>query len=132
MEPLSFQQVLLSSSESEEADAAADHKDTVQPITPCSAGIRKRGRKGIDDAIAGAILEMAAASKLRKAAIQQRDARYTITNCIKALDEMKGVDEQVYFAAIDLFNDPTAREMFLSLKRDKRLIWLQRKCRSSS
>ncbi|KAL6220721.1 hypothetical protein ACLB2K_008477 [Fragaria x ananassa] len=132
LEPLSFQQVLLSSSESEEADAAADHKDTVQPITPCSAGIRKRGRKGIDDAIAGAILEMAAASKLRKAAIQQRDARYTITNCIKALDEMKGVDEQVYFAAIDLFNDTTAREWFLSLKRDKRLIWLQRKCGSSS
>ncbi|XP_024177813.1 L10-interacting MYB domain-containing protein [Rosa chinensis] len=131
LEPLSIPQEVPSSSESEEADDGVDDKETVQPITPSTTGIRKRGRKGIDDAIAGAILEMAAASKLRTAAIQQRDARYTIANCIKALDEMKGVDEQLYFAALDLFNKPTAREMFLSLKHDKRLIWLQGKCRAA-
>lgn len=130
-EPLSFQQEVLSSSESEEADDAVDDKETVQPTTPSSAGIRKRGRKGIDDAIARAILEMATASKLRTAAIQQRSSRYTIANCIKELDEMKGVEEQVYFAALDLFNKPIAREVFLSLKRDKRLIWLQRQVQSS-
>lgn len=130
-EPLSFQQEVLSSSESEEADDAVDDKETVQPTTPSSAGIRKRGRKGVDDAIARAILEMATASKLRTAAIQQRSSRYTIANCIKELDEMKGVEEQVYFAALDLFNKPIAREVFLSLKRDKRLIWLQRQVQSS-
>lgn len=74
---------------------------------------------------------MATASKLRTAAIQQRSSRYTIVNCIKELDEMKGVEEQVYFAALDLFNKPIAREVFLSLKRDKRLIWLQRQVQSS-
>ena len=89
---MTFQPVVLSSSESEEADDAVNDK-TAQPIMPSTAAIRKRGRKGVDDAIAGAILEMAAASKLRTAAIQQRNARYTISNCIKALDEMKGVDE---------------------------------------
>ncbi|KAH0969167.1 hypothetical protein GBA52_028979 [Prunus armeniaca] len=73
---------------------------------------------------------MAAASKLRTAATQQHNARYTIANCIAELDKMQGVDEQVYFAALDLFNKPIAREVFLSLKGEKRLIWLLRKCTS--
>ncbi|XP_050382162.1 L10-interacting MYB domain-containing protein-like [Argentina anserina] len=127
-----IQQVILSSSESEEADKAVEDKETGQPITPSTTAIRKRGRKGVDDAIAGAILKMAAASKLRTAAVQHRAARYTIANCIKVLDQITGVDEQVYFAAVDLFDNPIAREMFLSLKHDKRLIWLQGKCRAAN
>lgn len=120
----------VSSSDSEEANDAVNDQETIQPSTPSTTGIRKRGRKGIDDAIAGAILEMAAASKLRTAATQQHNARYTIANCIAELDKMQGVDEQVYFAALDLFNKPIAREVFLSLKGEKRLIWLLRKCTS--
>ncbi|KAL5557526.1 hypothetical protein UlMin_039762 [Ulmus minor] len=125
------------SSESEEAEDV-DERDRVQPTTPSTtgvqpstpstSGVRKRGRKGVDDAIADAILQMAAASKLRTTVIQQCKARYSITNCIKVLDEMRGVDEQLYFAALDLFNKPVAREMFLSLKVDKRLTWLRGKC----
>ncbi|KAK9285931.1 hypothetical protein L1049_025133 [Liquidambar formosana] len=117
-----------SSSESEEVDDIADDQDKFQSGTPSTAGGRKRGRKGIDDVIAGAILEMASASKLRTAAVRQRNARFSITSCIKELDEMQGVDEQVYFAALDLFDNPNARETFLSLKSDKRFIWLQGKC----
>lgn len=116
-----------SSSESEEVDDV-DDQDISQPTTPCITGVRKRGRKGIDDVIAGAILEMAAASKLRTAAIQQCNARYTITKCIKELDDMQGVDQQLYFAALDLFSKPIARETFLSLKGEKRLTWLRGKC----
>ncbi|KAF3440322.1 hypothetical protein FNV43_RR18606 [Rhamnella rubrinervis] len=116
-----------STSESEEVDFV-DDPDFSQPTTPSITGIRKRGRKGIDDVIAGAILEMAAASKLRTAAIQQYNGRYTITKCIKELDEMQGVDEQLYFAALDLFRKPIAREIFLSLKGEKRLNWLRGKC----
>lgn len=116
-----------STSESEEVDNV-DDPDFSQPTTPSITGIRKRGRKGIDDVIAGAILEMAAASKLRTAAIQQCNGRYTITKCIKELDEMQGVDEQLYFAALDLFSKPNAREIFLSLKGEKRLTWLRGKC----
>ncbi|XVF18052.1 hypothetical protein REPUB_Repub10bG0178400 [Reevesia pubescens] len=117
-----------SSSESEEIEDVADDQDTVQPSAPGIISSRKRGRKGIDDAIAAAILEMAAASKLRTAAVKQRNARYSIASCIKELDEMQGVEERVYFAALELFNNPNAREIFLSLKGEKRLTWLNRKC----
>ncbi|CAN6698813.1 unnamed protein product [Malus baccata var. baccata] len=126
-EPLSLNQE-ESSSDSEEGDDAVNGQETIQPTTPSTTAIRKRGRKSIDDAIAGALLEMAAASRLRTAAAQQRDARYTIATCIEELDKMQGVDEHVYFAALDLFNKSVAREMFLSLKGEKRLIWLRNKC----
>ena len=127
LEPLSTIQE-ESSSESEEAEEVADDHDTVQPPTPGIISSRKRGRKGIDGAIAAAILEMAAASKLRTAAVKQCNARYSIASCIKELDEMQAVEERVFFAALELFNNADAREKFLSLKGDKRLTWLHRKC----
>ncbi|XP_058009125.1 L10-interacting MYB domain-containing protein isoform X2 [Hevea brasiliensis] len=131
-----------SSSESEDEDDVADNQETFQPATHIATTIvhgtsattivhgtsattvmdnttaanRKRGRKGIDDAIAGAILRMAAASRLKTAAIKQISERYSIADCIKELDAMQGVEEGVYFAALDLFDNPNAREIFLSLK----------------
>ncbi|GMY12246.1 L10-interacting MYB domain-containing protein-like [Fagus crenata] len=128
-EPLSMHPE--STSDSDEVDDIVDDHKTTQPASPCTMGNRKRGRKGVDDVIAGAIMEMAAASKLRTAAIQQCTARYTIADCIRELDGMQGVDEKVYMAALDLFNKPNAREIFLSLKGDKRLIWLRGKCAAS-
>lgn len=113
-----------SSSESEDEENANDP----QTVQPTATSTRKRGRRGVDDAIAEAILEMASASKMRVAAIEQLNARYSMADCIKDLDLMQGVDQQLYFAALDLFNKPNAREIFLSLKRDKRLTWLRRKC----
>lgn len=127
-EPLSAIQQADSSSESEEMDDLVNDPDVAPTSAPSLNGNRKRGRKGIDDAIAAAILEMAAASKLRTAAVKQQQARYSIASCIKELDELQGVEERVYFGALELFNSPSAREMFLSLKRDKRLTWLRRKC----
>ncbi|GAV64838.1 Myb_DNA-bind_3 domain-containing protein [Cephalotus follicularis] len=120
-----------SSSETDEEVEAEDVADD-QPRTPSTTNYRKRGRKGIDGAIAGAILEMAAASKMRTHAVKQCNTRYSIANCIKELDELQGIDEHVYFAALDLFNNPVAREIFLSLKLDKRLIWLRHKCTALS
>ncbi|OMO83513.1 hypothetical protein COLO4_22459 [Corchorus olitorius] len=117
-----------SSSEFEEREDVAEEHDSVQPSLPGSISGRKRGRRGIDDAIAEAILEMAAASKLRAAAVKQCNAKYSIASCIKELDEMQDVHQRVHFAALELFNDPTARELFLSLKGDKRSTWLNRKC----
>lgn len=118
------------SSESEEVDDTADDQDTYQPPINSTNVKRKRGRKGIDDAIAAAILQMAAASKLMTAAVRQINARYSIADCITLLDEMQGVEEEVYFTALDMFKNPNAREIFLSLKSDKRLIWLRSKCTS--
>ncbi|TYJ10147.1 hypothetical protein E1A91_A11G188000v1 [Gossypium mustelinum] len=117
-----------SSSSSEEVEDVADDPDAVQPSASVLISSHKRGRRGIDDAIAAAILEMAATSKLRTAAVTQRNARYSILRCIKELDEIEGLEERVYFAALELFNNPNAREIFLSLKGDKRLTWSHCKC----
>lgn len=126
LEPTSTHQEESSSgSEGEEDD---NDPETTVPSTSAATCIRKRGRKGIDEAIAGALLEMAAASKMRAAAIEQYNSRYSMADCIKELDVMQGVDQQLYFAALNLFNKPNAREIFLSLKRDKRITWLRGKC----
>jgi cell cycle checkpoint protein len=117
-----------SSSETED-DEDANDPQTVQHTTPAATySSRKRGRKGVDNAIADAILEMASASKMRAAAIEQLNSKYSVADCIKYLDLMQGVDQQLYFSALDLFNNPNAREVFLSLKKDKRLTWLHRRC----
>lgn len=88
---------------------------------------RKRGRRGIEDAIARGILEMAAATKLRAEAINKFNGKFSISDCVRALDELEGVDDQVYHAALELFSSRSARETFLNLKVEKRLIWLERK-----
>ncbi|TXG60196.1 hypothetical protein EZV62_014769 [Acer yangbiense] len=99
-----------------------------QPVTPSSSGRRKRSRKTAGDAIVDAMLEIAAASKMRAAAIMKNEERFSISRCIKVLDEMQGVDQRIYFLALDLFENPNAREIFISLKSEKRLLWLQGKC----
>ncbi|KAI4316920.1 hypothetical protein L6164_024848 [Bauhinia variegata] len=85
------------------------------------------------DAMAEALLEMVAASKLRTVVSAVTDDKFSITNCIRALDEIEGIDQLLYFSALDLFEDPSLRETFISLKSDKiRLPWLQGKCIKSS
>ncbi len=97
-----------------------------------SSGRRKRSRKATGDAIVDAMLEIAAASKMRATAIMKNEDRFSISKCIKVLDEMQGVDQRIYFFALDLFENPNARETFISLKSEKRLPWLQGKFTASS
>jgi len=102
-------------------------RQAVMPSNSSSA--RKRGRKATGAAIVDAMLEIVAASKMRASAIAKNEERFTINKCIKVLDEMQGVDDWIYFLALDLFEDhPNAREVFISLKDEKRLPWLQGKC----
>lgn len=62
-----------------------------------------------------------------------QEDRFSITNCINVLDEIENVDEGVYFAALDLFENPGLREIFLSFKSKKlQLTWLQGKYRKLS
>ncbi|QCE07536.1 hypothetical protein DEO72_LG9g2556 [Vigna unguiculata] len=64
-----------------------------QVVVPSGSGGRKRSRKANGDAIVDAMLEIAAASKMRANAI--------------------------------LKNEDSAREIFISLKGERRLPWLQ-------
>lgn len=111
----------VSAQQSMDSDEAAEEEEKPH---------RKKGRKGPEGVMADAILKMAYSSRLRTRALQQYHERFSITNCVKAIDEIMGVDDDVYYAALDLFNDkPIARELFLSLKPDKRLMWLEGKCK---
>ncbi|XP_043714247.1 L10-interacting MYB domain-containing protein-like isoform X2 [Telopea speciosissima] len=100
------------------------------PSSPCH---RRQSHEAMNDALAEAMLEMAASSKLRAeaAAMSQNNDQFSITNCIRVLDEMPGVNHYLYFAALDLFEKPIPREIFLSLKSEKRLTWLQGKLSAS-
>ncbi|KAM7513854.1 hypothetical protein LguiA_003437 [Lonicera macranthoides] len=103
-----------------------------QSATQNSGGRRKRSRKATGDAIVEAMLEIAAASKMRAAALTKNEERFSISKCIKVLDEMQDVNQRVYFFALDLFENPNARETFISLKSERRLTWLQGKFSTSS
>ncbi|MCL7046204.1 hypothetical protein MKW94_014029 [Papaver nudicaule] len=97
-----------------------------------SPGPRKRNRKGAPgDVIVEAMLEIAAASKMRAAAMSKNEDRFSISTCIKVLDEIQGLDQRIYFFALDLFENPNARETFISLKSERRVTWLQGKSSSS-
>jgi hypothetical protein len=90
---------------------------------------QSRRDQDICNTMAETMLEMVAALKSRAVAKTPSDDRFTITNCIRALDEIEGVNECLYFAALDLFEDPNLRETFISLKGNKiRLTWLEGKC----
>lgn len=119
-----------SSGSGEEANMLDGH-NKLQSVTSHS-GRRKRSRKATSDAIVDAMLEIAAASKMRAAAIMRNEERFTISKCIRVLDEMQGVDQTLYFFALDLFENPSARETLISLKSERRLAWLQGKFRASS
>ncbi|XP_058725374.1 L10-interacting MYB domain-containing protein-like isoform X2 [Vicia villosa] len=85
------------------------------------------------NAMAEALLQMVSVSRLKAVVSSVSDDKFSITNCIKALDEIQGIDQHLYFSALDLFEDPNLREIFISLKSVKiRLAWLQGKCSKSS
>ncbi|CAJ2675735.1 unnamed protein product [Trifolium pratense] len=84
------------------------------------------------NAMADTLLEMLDVSRVRAVVSNVSDDKYSITNCIRALDEIQGIDQQLYFSALDLFENPSFRETFISLKSIKiRLTWLQGKCSKS-
>ncbi|KMT13136.1 hypothetical protein BVRB_4g086780 [Beta vulgaris subsp. vulgaris] len=92
----------------------------------------QRRDQEILDSMAEAMLDMIAASKLRIYTKMESKEMFSITNCIKALDEII-MGDSLYFAALDLFDDPKLRETFLSLKGvDIRLRWLEGKCTLTS
>lgn len=106
----------------------AERKRKGPSETHSSLGGSRRDQE-IFDTMAKTMLEMVATLKSRAVAMTPSDDKFTITNCIKALDEIQDIDDRLYFAALDLFEDANLREIFISLKGNKiRLTWLQGKC----
>ncbi|XP_028793310.1 uncharacterized protein LOC114760549 [Neltuma alba] len=91
-----------------EEDASSGSGDDVHMLdghkrqagVPSSSGRRKRSRKATGDAIVDAMLEIAAVSKMRANAIMKNEDRFSISKCIKILDEMQ--DASISVDDIDL------------------------------
>ncbi|CAH2073523.1 unnamed protein product [Thlaspi arvense] len=98
-----------SSGSGDEANVTDGHNNKRIPVPPSGSGpTRKRSRKACGDAIVEAMLEIAAASKMRAAALTKNGDRFSISKCIKALDDLQGVDQPTYFLALDLFENPNS------------------------
>lgn len=117
----------LRADDSSSSTEEEDENTTPKQIKSQAVNPRKRNHKDIEDFMARAISDIATASKLHTATVTQTMERYSITNCVEALDRLENVDDHIYYAALDLFDNPNSRETFLSLKVEKRLGWLQRK-----
>ncbi|TXG72013.1 hypothetical protein EZV62_000592 [Acer yangbiense] len=66
-----------------------------QSVTPSSSGRSKISCKTAVDANVDAMLEIAAASKMRASAIMKNEVRFSISRCMKVLDEMQCVDQRL-------------------------------------
>ncbi|CAA2993585.1 Hypothetical predicted protein [Olea europaea subsp. europaea] len=103
-------------------------KKRKRPSDLVSVSVQNNWNRELSDGMAKAINEMIASSRLRTVTMPQVDKKFTITNCIKALDEIEGIEDGLYYPALDLFENPSFRETFLSLKSNYiRLTWLQGK-----
>ncbi|XP_060194957.1 uncharacterized protein LOC132624152 [Lycium barbarum] len=55
----------------------------------------------------------------------QKDDPYSTANCVVTLNDTPGVDQRLNNAALDLFQNQTWRETFVTMKTEKRLSWLK-------
>ncbi|ESQ40793.1 hypothetical protein EUTSA_v10015294mg, partial [Eutrema salsugineum] len=78
-----------SSASGDEVNVIDGHNKRMPPTPSASGPARKRGRKACGDAIVEAMLEIAAASKMRAAALTKNGDRFSISKCIKALDDLQ-------------------------------------------
>lgn len=58
-----------------------------------NSGPRKRSQKATSDAIVDAVLEIAAASKMRASSIMKNKERFSISKCTKVLGRMQGMND---------------------------------------
>ncbi|GAB2285066.1 hypothetical protein Dimus_039692 [Dionaea muscipula] len=49
---------------------------------------------------------------------------FSITNCVKCLESIEGVDGSTYLKALKMFKDVDWREVFMAMSRERRLVWL--------
>lgn len=117
------------SSHSTEEGNVSDGRNKRQNVTPLSWGRDRRMRIETSH-VANAVSEMASVTNKRATLLAHRSDQFSISSCIKVLNEMLGIDQDFYLAALDLFQDPDRRETFISIKSDMRLAWLKAKCNS--
>ncbi|KAK6938941.1 Myb/SANT-like domain [Dillenia turbinata] len=109
--------------------SASGKKKKKRPLDTDSCFGKSTGDPKVFQVMANALLDMVAASKIRALSAANNDDRFSISNCINTLDQIQGIDDHLYFAAINLFEDPSMRETFMSLRGNElKLAWLYGRC----
>ncbi|KAF8392663.1 hypothetical protein HHK36_023012 [Tetracentron sinense] len=98
--------------------STSDGPNKRQSATPLSSGHNKRNQKECENAKAEALLQ-------KGSALAQKGDQFSMMNCVTIINEMQGVNRRLYYATMDLFQNVKWRETFISLKKEKRLKWLQ-------
>uniref|UniRef100_A0A5B7BR47 Myb/SANT-like domain-containing protein n=1 Tax=Davidia involucrata TaxID=16924 RepID=A0A5B7BR47_DAVIN len=96
-----------------------------QLVQPSTLGPNKRNHKGAENPKTDVTLKIGTATGSSKAAMAPNDDPYSTGCCITIINGMQGVDRRLYNAAVDLFQNPSWRKTFMSLKSEKRLTWLK-------
>lgn len=61
---------------------------------------------------------------MMKVEMSPESSAFSITNCVKCLESIEGVDGSTYLKAIHMFKDVDWREMFMAMSAERRLVWL--------
>ncbi|KAI3989067.1 hypothetical protein MKX01_033103 [Papaver californicum] len=130
---ISVNPVTQSPSARDEVSSRSDGQNNKRQLAtlPSHSGNQKKiCRRAGNATVIDGMREMGSSSKSRTTSIPfQSGDQFSISNCAKTLNEMQGVDEFLYLAAMDLFEeDPIRRETFISIRSDIRLAWLKSKC----
>ncbi|MCL7049859.1 hypothetical protein MKW94_017199 [Papaver nudicaule] len=125
--------VTQSPSARDEASSRSDGQNSKRQLAtlPSLSGNQKRICRRADNAtVVDGMREMGSSSRSKTTALPLKTGdQFSISNCARALNEMQGVDEILYLAAMDMFeDDPVRRETFISIRSDIRLAWLKSKC----
>lgn len=86
------------------------------------------GRPIIPSALASALEAFSESSK-RKVDMLERSTKtspsyYLVRECVKALDELEGIDGQAYAREIDKFEHEVLRVLFLEMSAHRRKDWV--------
>lgn len=104
------------------ADEQAHSSSCVEPHRD-----RRKKRKATD---IQQIMEAYLNFRMKQARVKEQKAneadQFTISNCIKAMNTMSDVSDEIKILASDVFKDAENREIFLSYEPRLRTLWLKR------
>ncbi|RVW41271.1 L10-interacting MYB domain-containing protein [Vitis vinifera] len=115
------------SSDEKDYSSPSSHRRRERSPTPTSHIQGKREFRTLE--MGEALKEWAEASKAKTPTLSRFEESsqcnaFSITNCVRCLESIEGVDGSTYIKAIKMFKDVDWREMFMAMSAERRLVWL--------
>lgn len=113
------------SKEADDVESDCKNRAIVDEYGSSSQEVRMKAKRSIEGA---EITTPSTAKKLKDSTENvggnSESAGFSITNCVKFLESIEGVDSDTYVKAITMFKDADWREMFMAMSGRRRLDWL--------